>query len=73
KRSTLQGYVGRTLPVLVESPGDDGWSGYTPNFLRVSLDAPANTPLENRIVEVRLSGVAEDRTLLLGSIPENFH
>ena len=68
KRSTLQGYVGRTLPVLVESPGDDGWSGYTPNFLRVSLDAPANTPLENRIVEVRLSGVAEDRTLLLGSI-----
>jgi threonylcarbamoyladenosine tRNA methylthiotransferase MtaB len=38
KRQVLAGYVGRRLPVLIEGRhGDQGWAGYTPNFLRVIL------------------------------------
>lgn len=66
KRSAMAGYVGRTLPVLVEGSGANGRSGYTPNFLRVSVDAPADTPLENRIVAVRIDGLSHEGEQLTG-------
>jgi threonylcarbamoyladenosine tRNA methylthiotransferase MtaB len=71
KRSLMEGYIGRTLPVLVEGSAASGWSGYTPNFLRVSLKAPGDAHPENRIVTVRLGGLTDDRSQLLGSIQEN--
>jgi threonylcarbamoyladenosine tRNA methylthiotransferase MtaB len=38
KGRVLAGYLGRRLPVLIEGRhGDQGWAGYTPNFLRVIL------------------------------------
>ena len=60
KRSTAEAYLGRTLPVLVEGSGENGWSGYTPNFLRVQLAATPGVSLGNLIVDVRLTGISED-------------
>jgi threonylcarbamoyladenosine tRNA methylthiotransferase MtaB len=60
RRDALARLVGRQLPVLVEgdtgTPAADGriWEGYTPNFLRVAIRAPASVDLANRIVDVRL-------------------
>jgi threonylcarbamoyladenosine tRNA methylthiotransferase MtaB len=68
KRSTLGAYVGRTLPVLIEGSGKDGWAGYTPNFLRVSLAPTPGLSLENRIVEVELNGLTEDSQQLSGRV-----
>jgi hypothetical protein len=66
KASTLESYLGRTLPVLLEGSSGQGWAGYTPNFLRVSLDPETETDLENRIVQVKLSGLTEDEQQLTG-------
>jgi threonylcarbamoyladenosine tRNA methylthiotransferase MtaB len=68
KRATLETYVGRTLPVLIEGSGKDGWAGYTPNFLRVSLAPTPGLSLENRIVEVELNGLTEDSQQLSGRV-----
>jgi threonylcarbamoyladenosine tRNA methylthiotransferase MtaB len=67
KRSTRVSYIGRTMPVLIEGSGENGWAGYTPNFLRVQLAPTPGISLENRIVEVELSGLADDDQHLLGS------
>jgi threonylcarbamoyladenosine tRNA methylthiotransferase MtaB len=66
KRSTLAGYIGRAMPVLIEGSGENGWAGYTPNFLRVQLAPMPGVSLENRIVEVELTGLADDDQQLLG-------
>ncbi|MEJ2694766.1 MAG: tRNA (N(6)-L-threonylcarbamoyladenosine(37)-C(2))-methylthiotransferase MtaB [Candidatus Thiodiazotropha sp.] len=71
KRSTLGAYVGRTLPVLIEGSGKDGWAGYTPNFLRVSLAPTPGLSLENRILDVKLTGLSEDSQQLFGHTVEN--
>jgi len=65
RRDTLARQVGRRFPVLVEgrcrSEDPAGyWFGYTPNFLPVRIPAPADADLQNRILEVTLSGVAAD-------------
>jgi threonylcarbamoyladenosine tRNA methylthiotransferase MtaB len=60
KRSTLEHYVGRRLPVLIEGNGADGWAGYTPNFLRVVLAPTPGIALENRIVNIQLTGLSHD-------------
>lgn len=70
KRSMTADYVGRTLPVLIEGSGENGWSGYTPNFLRVQLAPTPELSLENRIIEIMLSGTTEDGQGLLGRPPE---
>jgi threonylcarbamoyladenosine tRNA methylthiotransferase MtaB len=67
KRTTLESYLGRTLPVLIESRNDNGWNGYTPNFLRVSLEASTGDMLENRIVEVTMKRLSEDGARLVGN------
>jgi threonylcarbamoyladenosine tRNA methylthiotransferase MtaB len=66
KRATLEACIGRTFPVLVEGAGEDGWSGYTPNFLRVQLAPTPGVSLENRIVQIRLTGTSEDGRTLFG-------
>ena len=68
KRATLTRHVGRTLPVLLEHRSEQGWCGYTPNFLRVCVDAPMDKSLENHIVGVRLEGLSEDAQQLRGVI-----
>ncbi len=65
RAETLARFVGRTLPVLVESP-QPGWEGYTPNFLRVKIDAPRSAGLEGQIIDVRLEAVDDPPGTLLG-------
>jgi len=59
KRQLLERHVGRRLPVLIEGRhGDEGWAGYTPNFLRVILaDTAAGESPENRILDLEMRAV----------------
>jgi threonylcarbamoyladenosine tRNA methylthiotransferase MtaB len=66
KRSTLESYLGRTLPILMEGSGENGWAGYTPNFLRVQLEPTPGVSLENQIVKIQLSGISGDAQSLTG-------
>ena len=65
KTANMEACVGRRFPVLIEGKpltGKDGreiWGGYTPNFLRAAVSAPAGLELENSIREVRLERVAD--------------
>jgi threonylcarbamoyladenosine tRNA methylthiotransferase MtaB len=46
----------------VESAPTDpatGWSGYTPNFLRVNITQSPDDNLENRIVEAQLQRLTD--------------
>ncbi len=65
KRAILERFVGRTLPVLVEAP-QPGWEGYTPNFLRVRVQAPIGAALQGCVIPVRLEAVDESGQALLG-------
>lgn len=63
KKNTLQAYLNRTFPVLWESKTslqEDGlrrYSGYTPNFLRVTTDVPADVNLAHQIRTARLLSI----------------
>ena len=67
KRQTLQRYVGLTFPVLMEGSAEAGWNGYTPNYLRVAVEAVDGQDLSNRIVEVELTGLSANGEQLQGS------
>jgi threonylcarbamoyladenosine tRNA methylthiotransferase MtaB len=59
RAGVLSAQVGRRFPVLVEGDGPNAeglWQGYTPNFLRVSLTAPATPNLSSHVVEVEIEG-----------------
>ena len=67
KRETLARFVGRRFPVLIEGmQKDGGWSGYTPNFLRVQVDGQAPVDLQNRICDVVIDGLSAEREQLIG-------
>ena len=66
KRKTLQGYVGRTLPVLIEGSRQSGWGGYTPNYLRVEIGEVPHRELSNSILDVELTGLTADQSKLEG-------
>jgi threonylcarbamoyladenosine tRNA methylthiotransferase MtaB len=70
KRETLEHFIGREFPVLIEGHPDNGcsWGGYTPNFLRVQVQAPDNADLENRILPVRLEGLDTTAEQLIGRL-----
>jgi threonylcarbamoyladenosine tRNA methylthiotransferase MtaB len=74
KQQTLQRFVGRRFPVLMENRSRDtagehsGWNGYTPNFLPV-LTASTEQNLENRIIEVVLERLNHDGDTLLARQP----
>ena len=69
KRQTLERYVGRRFPVLIEGRQNDkesAWLGYTPNFLKVAVTNRNAASLTNSIQMVRLQEVAENGEMLLG-------
>ena len=72
KQRTLEGFVGRRVPVLVEGrfraePGGD-WFGYTPNYLGVRIKASDGEQPVNSILDVSLDQVHPDGESLLGRI-----
>lgn len=76
KQATLQRFIGRSFSVLVESAlaePESGWSGYTPNFLRVNMPPSSGTDLENRLVEVRLQRLADAGDSLLATLEKEIH
>ncbi|MCU7920761.1 MAG: tRNA (N(6)-L-threonylcarbamoyladenosine(37)-C(2))-methylthiotransferase MtaB [Candidatus Thiodiazotropha sp. (ex Epidulcina cf. delphinae)] len=68
RRQTLKRHIGRTFPVLIEGQGVRGWGGYTPNYLRISLETGKGGSLENRIVRVRAEGLSADGRELRGRL-----
>ncbi|EGV52671.1 tRNA (N(6)-L-threonylcarbamoyladenosine(37)-C(2))-methylthiotransferase MtaB [Candidatus Endoriftia persephone] len=66
KREMLERQLGKQVPLLVEGDGSRGWFGYTPNYLRVEIEAPADAALQNRIIEVKLEAVSAEGERLLG-------
>lgn len=66
KQETMKSYLGRTLPVLVEGSGENGWSGYTPNYLRLEIEAPKDMPLTNRIIDCQIESWKPDNNSLYG-------
>ncbi|MCU7916239.1 MAG: tRNA (N(6)-L-threonylcarbamoyladenosine(37)-C(2))-methylthiotransferase MtaB [Candidatus Thiodiazotropha sp. (ex Gloverina cf. vestifex)] len=70
RREVMQNYVGRLLPVLVEAKGEQGWQGYLPNYLRVTVTDESNTYLENRIAKVEISSLSKDGQRLTGRVTD---
>lgn len=74
KMATLEKQIGREIPVLIEGASEPGpnnserWGGYTPNFLRVIIQAPAGSNLENQILPVRLEGLDDSGEHLHGRL-----
>lgn len=66
KRQILQAHLGQIQPVLVEGSLERGFSGYTPNYLRVEIDTEED--LVNRIVPVKLTALTADGSALTGSV-----
>lgn len=58
-RDFMQGFVGQVRPALLEhaKPGHP-MSGFTDNYIRIQVDAPAR--LDNTIANVRLEAVTDD-------------
>ncbi len=74
KRETLQRYLGRRLPVLIEGKSSTDrcrWGGYTPNFLRVSLDCSGDQPLENTIRLVEMDAISTTGGELTGHLVDD--
>ncbi|MGD2081931.1 MAG: tRNA (N(6)-L-threonylcarbamoyladenosine(37)-C(2))-methylthiotransferase MtaB [Chromatiales bacterium] len=65
KTEMLEGFRGRSLPVLVEGRRPE-WEGYTPNFLRVEITDGGDPRLAGRIVDVRLEALASSGEALIG-------
>ncbi|MCU7842794.1 MAG: tRNA (N(6)-L-threonylcarbamoyladenosine(37)-C(2))-methylthiotransferase MtaB [Candidatus Thiodiazotropha sp. (ex Monitilora ramsayi)] len=68
KEAVLKEYIGRTLPVLIEGRSNQGWNGYSPNYLRISVPGTEGSSLENRILQVHINDFSTDRQLLTGNI-----
>ena len=74
KQDTLRRYLGREFAVLIEGkgetagPGEKRWSGYTPNFLRVTLRAPSHLDLTNSIRCVKLERLEDSGALVLARL-----
>lgn len=66
-RSFSNRFVGSTRPVLVEHEREDGsMAGFTDNYLRVEIESDPS--LANRIIPVRMTGVASDGEHLRGEV-----
>ncbi|MEW8586607.1 MAG: tRNA (N(6)-L-threonylcarbamoyladenosine(37)-C(2))-methylthiotransferase MtaB [Candidatus Thiodiazotropha sp.] len=68
KKKLLKRFLGRALPVLIESGDEKGWGGYTPNYLRVTAKGAEGVDLKNRIVEVEINAIDDQELLLQGKI-----
>ncbi|MEW8460733.1 MAG: tRNA (N(6)-L-threonylcarbamoyladenosine(37)-C(2))-methylthiotransferase MtaB, partial [Candidatus Thiodiazotropha endolucinida] len=67
KRRSLSSHLGRTLPILIEGGDENGWGGYTPNYLRVTAEGPPGVDLKNRIVDVLITAIDEELLQLQGT------
>ena len=74
KSDQLKAMIRRDFEVLFEGNQqtlDDGgvlWSGYTPNFFRVSVNA-GDRDLYNRILPIRISGISADNEFTAELLP----
>ncbi len=71
KKATLEQYLGRTFPVLIEGgrqdeAGQKRWHGYSPNYLRMTLEDDGGEELENQIVPVRAVSLSPTNDGLVG-------
>ena len=58
-RAYRESWLGRTAPVLLEERTEDGWVGYTPEYIQVTLpDCPACR--QGALVDVRLTALREE-------------
>jgi threonylcarbamoyladenosine tRNA methylthiotransferase MtaB len=77
KRATLEQYLGRTLPVLIEGNGQLGsggtriWRGYTPNFLRVEAVVAKDLQLHNKIIPLQMTALTPAGDELLATPAED--
>ncbi len=66
KRNTLIQNIGTKVPVLIEGLQKSGhWGGYTPNFLRVEIATDNDDILENRIINVQITGLTDGDDALM--------
>ncbi len=69
--SVLRKNIGRVFEVLIEgksksaSPGQSKWSGYTPNYLRINIEADESAELENQLITVRATAINADGDALI--------
>jgi threonylcarbamoyladenosine tRNA methylthiotransferase MtaB len=73
REQTLRRAVGQTAEVLIETrevnaDGRPCWTGYTPNYLRVEVEAVDTGDLENQLVPVALQGLSDDGERLRGIV-----
>ncbi|MEN8131802.1 MAG: tRNA (N(6)-L-threonylcarbamoyladenosine(37)-C(2))-methylthiotransferase MtaB [Pseudomonadota bacterium] len=74
KTTSLKNHIGRTFPILWEGPtkqsGDKrlNYTGYTPNFLKISTKVPAVQDLENSIRNARLTALSTARDGVLAEL-----
>jgi len=74
KQANQQANLGREFPVLIEGKTENSgkketiWSGYTPNFLRVAIEASTGLELENRIRQVRLEALSDSGDHIIASL-----
>ena len=70
RRQILARALGQTFEVLIEGRNSDGsgWSGYTPNFLRVEIAGDTARDLDNRIIRVRATALSADGERLMARL-----
>lgn len=55
----MDAHSGKTAKVLLEDPRDDGFPGYTENYIRVRVPNPGHD-IRNQLVEVKLGPIRAD-------------
>jgi threonylcarbamoyladenosine tRNA methylthiotransferase MtaB len=66
RQTTLNDQTGKIHSVLWETRNENnGWMGYTENFIRVELQHSNMSELENQISKVRLTGPSDDASRCL--------
>ena len=74
KREAFKRYLGRRFPVLIEGDGERLPSGntrhrgYTPNYLRVSVDVASRKSLCNQIVSLQLQSIDKNSDCIRATI-----
>ncbi len=55
----MEAHLGQTAKVLLEDPREDGFPGYTENYIRVRVANPGHD-IRNQLVEVKLGNIRAD-------------
>jgi len=59
RHNFMKSYLGQTSKVLLENPREDGFPGYTENYIRVRIPSPG-ADVRNRLAEIRLRSINAD-------------